>query len=64
MNFKKEIKISNDPMSVILSANGWIKSNKGILESLDNLNFKDEMLDILNIYIKFKLKYKINKILN
>ena len=48
---KKEIKISNDPMSVILSANGWIKSNKGILESLDNLNFKsgDSYLDHLNI---------------
>ena len=48
---KKEIKISNDPMSVILSANGWIKSNKGILESQDNLNFKsgDSYLDHLNI---------------
>ena len=48
---KKEIKISNDPMSVILSANGWIKSNKGILESLDSLNFKsgDSYLDHLNI---------------
>ena len=48
---KKAIKISNDPMSVILSANGWIKSNKGILESLDNLNFKsgDSYLDHLNI---------------
>ena len=48
---KKEIKISNEPMSVVLSTNGWIKSNKGSLEKIDNLTFKsgDSFLDYLNI---------------
>ena len=48
---KKEIKISNEPMSVVLSTNGWIKSNKGSLDKIDNLTFKsgDSFLDYLNI---------------
>ena len=48
---KKEIKISNEPMFVVLSTNGWIKSNKGTLEKIDNLVFKsgDSFLDYLNI---------------
>ncbi len=48
---KKEIKISNEPMFVVLSTNGWIKSNKGSLEKIDNLVFKsgDSFLDYLNI---------------
>ena len=48
---EKEIKISNEPMSVVLSTNGWIKSNKGSLEKIDNLTFKsgDSFLDYLNI---------------
>ena len=48
---KKEIKISNEPMFVVLSTNGWIKSNKGSIEKIDNLVFKsgDSFLDYLNI---------------
>jgi topoisomerase-4 subunit A len=36
----KEIKVSSEPMSLVLSSNGWVKTNKGITESLDNLIFK------------------------
>ena len=37
---KKEIKISNEAMFVVLSTNGWIKSNRGSLEKTDDLTFK------------------------
>ena len=48
---KKEIKISNEAMFVILSTNGWIISNKGSLDKTDDLAFKsgDSLLDYLNI---------------
>ena len=48
---KKEIKISNEPMFVVLSTNGWIKSNRGSLDKTDDLTFKsgDSFLDYLNI---------------
>ena len=48
---KKEIKISNEAMFVILSTNGWIKSNRGSLDKTDDLAFKsgDSLLDYLNI---------------
>ena len=48
---KKEIKISNEPMFVILSTNGWIKSNKGTCEKIDNQVFKsgDSFHSYLNI---------------
>ncbi len=36
----KEVKVSAEPMSLILSINGWIKSNKGETESIDKLAFK------------------------
>jgi len=36
----KEVKVSAEPMSLILSINGWIKSNKGETESIDKLSFK------------------------
>jgi topoisomerase-4 subunit A len=36
----QEIKVSSEPMSLVLSSNGWVKTNKGITESLDNLIFK------------------------
>ena len=36
----KEIKVSSESMSLVLSSNGWVKTNKGITESLDNLIFK------------------------
>jgi len=36
----KEVKVSAEPMSLILSINGWIKSNKGETESIDKLTFK------------------------
>ena len=36
----KEVKVSAEPMSLILSVNGWIKSNKGETESIDKLTFK------------------------
>ncbi len=47
----KEEKISKDLMSVILSSNGWIKTNKGITEDIDSLSFKsgDSYLTHLNI---------------
>ena len=48
---KKEIKISNEAMFVVLSTNGWIKSNRGSLDKTDDLAFKsgDSLLDYLNI---------------
>ena len=36
----QEIKVSSEPMSLVLSSNGWVKTNKGNTESLDNLIFK------------------------
>ena len=36
----QEIKVSSEPMSLVLSSNGWVKTSKGITESLDNLIFK------------------------
>ena len=36
----QEIKISSEPVSLILSSNGWIKTSKGSSVSLDNLTFK------------------------
>jgi topoisomerase-4 subunit A len=47
----KEIKVSTDPMSLILSVNGWIKSNKGEMESLEKLTFKsgDHFHSYINI---------------
>ena len=36
----KEVKVSAERMSLILSINGWIKSNKGETESIDKLAFK------------------------
>ena len=50
-SIKKEIKISNEAMFVVLSTNGWIKSNRGSLDKTDDLAFKsgDSLLDYLNI---------------
>ena len=47
----QEIKVSSEPMSLVLSSNGWVKTNKGITESLDNLIFKsgDSYLSHINI---------------
>ena len=47
----KEVKVSAEPMSLILSINGWIKSNKGETESVDKLAFKsgDYYLTHINI---------------
>ena len=36
----QEIKISSEPVSLILSSNGWVKTTKGSSISLDNLTFK------------------------
>ena len=36
----QEIKISSEPVSLILSSNGWVKTSKGSSVSLDNLTFK------------------------
>ena len=62
---KKEIKISNEPMFVVLSTNGWIKSNKGSLENIDNLIFKsgDSFLDYLNIDNNKEVAFLIKRIL-
>ena len=47
----QEIKVSNEPMTLVLSSNGWVKTNKGITESLDNLIFKsgDSYLNHIDI---------------
>ena len=47
----KEVKVSAEPMSLILSINGLIKSNKGETESVDKLAFKsgDYYLTHINI---------------
>lgn len=36
----QEVKVSSEPMSLILSSSGWIKTNKGTTESIDHLIFK------------------------
>ena len=47
----KKIKVSNEPMSVVLSSNGWIKAYKDLNISLDTISYKsgDTYLSSLDI---------------
>ena len=47
----KQIKISDEPMSIVLSSNGWIKAYKGLIGSIEKMSFKsgDSYLTHINI---------------